>query len=204
MKRAARQTSPETRVSGRRLAVSVQRSRYGTMRSRSSVGEVARPRAHPPGTAQRPTRSPTPSASSPRTRQASSTARSCLPTAAGSPSNPPNETEVSTAREAQHDSDRDPAPASVPSLGMQNARATPRPLLARDCCTVARPATGSRLLLRPPARPEQESLVVADRSSTHLVVRETGTELLNAGQSYLARGTGRLGQSLPSTCDAPT
>ena len=36
------------------------------------------------------------------------------------------------------------------------------------------------------------------------VPAETGTELLDAGRSLLARGTGRLGLSLPSTCEAPT
>jgi hypothetical protein len=33
--------------------------------------------------------------------------------------------------------------------------------------------------------------------TSHLIVRETGSELLDAGQSPLARGAGRLGPSLP-------
>jgi hypothetical protein len=39
---------------------------------------------------------------------------------------------------------------------------------------------------------------------TVLVVRETGSELLDGGRSIPARGTGRLGLSLSSTCAAPT
>jgi hypothetical protein len=47
-----------------------------------------------------------------------------------------------------------------------------KPRLWPDCRFVARPATGSRLLLRRPAGPEQESPIVADREATRLVVRE--------------------------------
>ena len=39
---------------------------------------------------------------------------------------------------------------------------------------------------------------------TRLLVRETGTELLDTRRGLLAGGAGRLGLSLPSTCEAST
>ena len=44
------------------------------------------------------------------------------------------------------------------------------------CCSVARPATRSRLLLWAPVAPEQQSRTVADREATRLVMRETGSD----------------------------
>ena len=47
---------------------------------------------------------------------------------------------------------------------------------------VARPATGSRLLLWSPAAPEQKSRNVADRAATRLVVRECRTRRSRVGR----------------------
>jgi hypothetical protein len=69
---------------------------------------------------------------------------------------------------------------------------------------VANGAVMARLLLRGFFGPEEDSPARSMRPATQLRLRETGTELLDAGRSLLARCTGRLGLSLPSTCEAPT
>jgi hypothetical protein len=87
---------------------------------------------------------------------------------------------------------------------------------SRPCLSSARIGTAPRLSANPVQRAIASSVIAAPNRSmgqrpalgpevvSLLLVRETGSELLDAGRSLPARSTGRLGLSLPSTCEAPT
>jgi hypothetical protein len=90
------------------------------------------------------------------------------------------------------------------SIWLRPARSQASRLRELRCWFVAAPATRPWLPLRQRPCVKRKCARPASATPPWLVVRETGTELLDAGRSLLARGTGRLGLSLPSTCEAPT
>ena len=101
---------------------------------------------------------------------------------------------VSTAPAERHSSFLALPPHGSPHA---TARRTSQLRPCADCQRPARAATTARRLLPDLERPRATRAHPPPPVGQVLVVRETGTELLDAGRSLLARGTGRLGLFCP-------